>query len=90
MPMLDGGGGGAADFNAVFIGLSGPTLNPVARASWDLAFYNGDKFRIMINHMTGTSAMMTHKTDLNSVKPSEIHLSDLALGQGKGTIEFNR
>ena len=90
MLTLDGGGGGAAALNAVFVDLSGPTLKPVARASWDLAFYNRNKFCVMINHMTGASAMMTHKTDLNSVKPSDIHLSDLAIGQGKGTIEFNR
>lgn len=60
----------------------------MAHASWDLAFYNVGKFRIMINHMTGESTMMTYKTDLNSVKPSEIHISDLAVGQGKGTLSL--
>lgn len=88
MLTLDGGGGGAAALNAVFVDLSGPTLKPVARASWDLAFYNGDKFRVMINHINEASAMMTHKTNMNRVKLSDIQIPNLSIVKGNGSVKL--
>lgn len=62
----DGEAGSAAG-NAVFVDFSTDKATPVARASWDLAFYNGNEARVFINNMTGATAYVTDKTDINAV-----------------------
>jgi hypothetical protein len=65
---LNGGPGGAAAENTVFVDLSANQQTAVKRDSWNLGFYNGDPFRVILNN-TLSNAMATalNKNDLNAV-----------------------
>ncbi|MFT2008013.1 HmuY family protein [Pontibacter sp. 13R65] len=60
-------GGGAAFTNKVFIDLSANRQTAIARTAWDLAFYSGNEFRVVLNNETGALAVALDKTDLNQV-----------------------
>ncbi|TXK50504.1 hypothetical protein FVR03_04795 [Pontibacter qinzhouensis] len=60
-------GGGAAYLNKVFIDLSANRQVAVARIAWDLGFFAGDDFRVILNNETGALAIALDKTDLNQV-----------------------
>ena len=85
---LDGGAGGASAVNSVFVDLSANEQTDIARASWDLGFYNGDDFRVILNNTTSASTVMVNKTDINAVSASDINIADLQLGFGKGTFSI--
>ncbi|WP_214070076.1 HmuY family protein [Mucilaginibacter sp. dw_454] len=83
---LNGGDGGAAAVNSVFVDLSANSQTSVLRSSWDLGFYNGDDFRVILNNSAAASVVAVNKTDINTVSASDINLADLELGFGKGTF----
>ncbi len=60
-------GGGATYPNKVFIDLSANRQTAVARTAWDLGFYSGNDFRIILNSSSGMMAYALDKTDLNTV-----------------------
>jgi hypothetical protein len=60
-------GGGATYPNKVFIDLSANRQTAVARTAWDLGFYSGDDFRVILNSSNGMMAYALDKTDLASV-----------------------
>lgn len=60
-------GGGATFPNKVFIDLSANRQTAIARTSWDLGFYSGDDFRVMLNSSNGMMAYALDKTDLTTV-----------------------
>jgi hypothetical protein len=64
---LNGGEGGSSAVNSVFVDFSNNTQTSVARASWDLGFYNGDDFRVILNNTTSASAVALTKNDLSQV-----------------------
>ena len=68
---LDGGTGGSSAINAVFADLSNNAQNPVKRAGWDLGFYSGADFRVILNNMTGATAIALAKTDLTQVTAAD-------------------
>jgi hypothetical protein len=82
----DGGSAG----NSVFVDFSKDKQTAVARASWDLGFYAGDEFRVILNHSVGATAIALDKTDLNAVTAADTTAlainNVLALGQGLGTM----
>jgi len=60
-------GGGATYPNKVFIDLSANRQTAIARTSWDLGFYTGDDFRVILNSSNGMMAYALDKTDLATV-----------------------
>ncbi|SEN23193.1 HmuY protein [bacterium A37T11] len=85
---LNGGEGGAAAVNSVFVDLSANSQVSVARDSWDLGFYSGDDFRVILNNSTAASVVTVNKTDLAQVSSADINIADLELGFGKGTFSL--
>lgn len=85
---LNGGTGGASAVNSVFVDFSEDRQDSAKRNSWDLGFYSGDDFRVIINHSTGASAARLDKTDLAQVSYSDTigHGAELVLGQGAGKM----
>lgn len=53
--------------NNVYIDLSGNRQYPVSRKSWNLAFYNGSDFRVILNPSYQTTAAALDKTDIAAV-----------------------
>lgn len=80
---LNGGEGGSSAENTVFVDLSTDTQTDVKRTSWDLGFYNGDQFHVVLNNTAGASAIEVNNTDLKAVSESDINLDDLAIGLGE-------
>lgn len=64
-------GGGAEYPNKVFVDLSANKQIPVLRTSWDLGFYSGDEFRVILNSSTAMMARAINKTDLNDVTAAD-------------------
>lgn len=83
---LDGGEGGSAAVNSVYVDLSNNFQSSVKRNSWDLGFYNGDDFRVILNYTTAASVVAVNKTDINTVSAADVTLANLELGFGKGTF----
>ncbi|GAB5523773.1 MAG: hypothetical protein Roseis2KO_16450 [Roseivirga sp.] len=63
--------GGPAQPNQVFIDLSTETQTAVARNSWDLGFYNGSEFRVILNNATSALAIALEKTDITAVSAED-------------------
>ncbi|PTS99241.1 hypothetical protein DBR11_12840 [Pedobacter sp. HMWF019] len=82
----DGGSAG----NSVFVDFSADKQTSAARASWDLGFYSGADFRVIINHSIGATAIALDKSDLNQVTIADtialVSSGKLALGQGDGAF----
>ncbi|NML20406.1 hypothetical protein HHL16_05950 [Pseudoflavitalea sp. G-6-1-2] len=85
---LNGGDGGANAVNSVYVDLSNNTQVPVNRKSYDLLFYTGADFRVLLNNAAGWAAIKVNKADLNAVSAADVNLADLAVGQGKGTLSL--
>ncbi|WP_353721846.1 HmuY family protein [Dyadobacter sp. 676] len=79
---------GSSAANTVFLDLSSNVQTPVLRDSWDLGFYNGTDFRVILNGTNGASALMVDKTDLNAVSGKDFVADSLAVGQGKGKLSL--
>ncbi|WP_083927753.1 HmuY family protein [Niabella aurantiaca] len=77
---LDGGTGGAAAINAVFVDFSADKQTPVLRDSWDLGFYCGSDFKVTINLTNGAAAVAVNKTDINTVTAADFDRDTLRVG----------
>src|SRR5690348_4634961 len=55
---------GSSAGNAVYLDLSSNTMTAVARASWDLAFYGGNEFRVQLNNTSSAGAKVLTQTDI--------------------------
>lgn len=80
---------GSSAGNSVYVDFSTDKQVAINRASWDLGFYGGEEFRVILNHSVGATAIvLDSKTDLNQVTAQDtIALATsaaLALGQGAG------
>lgn len=72
---------GSSAGNSVFVDFSANKQTPVARVSWDLGFYCGADFRVIINNTTTASAKQIGKTDLAAVTTADtVGLNGLTLG----------
>lgn len=85
---LIGSEAGTSAGNSVFVDFSTDKQTAVARSTWDLGFYAGTEFRVILNHTAGASAIALNKTDLNAVTAADTIplVTPLALGQGQGTF----
>ncbi|WP_443938947.1 HmuY family protein [Pedobacter sp. MW01-1-1] len=77
---------GAAAANSVYVDFSTDKQTPALRDSWDLGFYSGNDFKVIINATNGASALMVNKTDLNTVTAADFDPNALKIGQGGGTF----
>jgi HmuY protein len=68
---LNGGAGGANAINTVFVDMSNGRQDSVKRASWDLGFYSGSDFRVVLNYSTGAGAKVSTKNDLEQVNAAD-------------------
>ncbi|GAB4042353.1 HmuY family protein [Spirosoma jeollabukense] len=68
---LDGGTGGSSAVNSVFADLSNNEATAIKRASWDLGFYSGADFRVILNNTTGAAAIALAKNDLTQVTAAD-------------------
>lgn len=64
-------GGGPTYPNKVFIDLSANRQTAVDRTSWDLGFYMGDDFRVILNSSVTMMARALDKTDMNAVTAAD-------------------
>jgi hypothetical protein len=83
---LDGGTGGSAAINTVYVDLSANKQTSVVRNDWDLGFYSGTEFRVILNNSIAASVLPTTKTDINSVTTADVTVANLAVGFGSGTL----
>lgn len=69
---LDGGTGGSEAINSVFVDLSANKQTPVKRDSWNLGFYSGSEYRVILNYMLANAmAQELDKNDLNAVTTAD-------------------
>ncbi|MGC4037768.1 MAG: HmuY family protein [Chitinophagaceae bacterium] len=66
-----GDGGGATYGNKVFFDLSANTQTGVQRTKWDLGFYTGTEFRVILNSSSAMMAKQIAKNDLNAVSAAD-------------------
>lgn len=79
---LNGGEGGSAAENSVFVDLSADKQTSIKRTAWNLGFYNGNQFRVILNNTSGSSAIEVNKTDINAVSADDVDLENLAIALG--------
>jgi hypothetical protein len=79
---------GASAGNSVYVDFSGNAQAAVARDSWDLGFYSGTDFKVIINSTNGASALELTKTDLATVTAADFNADDLKTGQGGGNFSI--
>jgi len=68
---LSGGTGGASAVNSAFIDLSTDKQDSVLRSSWDLGFYSGSEFRVILNYTASAGAKVIAKNDLAQVTAAD-------------------
>ncbi|HRQ52262.1 MAG TPA: HmuY family protein, partial [Agriterribacter sp.] len=68
---ITGDGGGATFGNKVFFDLSANSQTAVLRTKWDLGFYSGDDWRVILNSSTAMMAKQIDKNDLNDVTAAD-------------------
>lgn len=56
---LQGGEGGSAAANSVFVDFSSNEQTVIPRTSWNLGFYNGNQFGVIMNNTLPTTAKVT-------------------------------
>lgn len=85
---LNGGEGAGSAQNIVFVDLSAERQDSAKRASWDLGFYSGNQFRVILNSSKGAvTAKSTGQSDINAVNASNVDVSELAFGLNFATLE---
>lgn len=68
---LKGGSGGANAANSVYIDLNTDKQDSVLRRSWDLGFYGGSDFRVILNYTTAGAVKVTAKNDITQVSAAD-------------------
>ncbi len=65
----------------VFVDLSTGEMNAIERTSWDLGFYSGEEFRVILNSTIKMSAKSMLTTDLSTALAPD---NNMLIGQGAG------
>ena len=68
---ITGNGGGATFGNKVFFDLSANSEKDVQRTSWDLGFYSGADWRVILNSSSAMMAKQINKNDLTQVTATD-------------------
>lgn len=69
--------GGPNQQNQVYVDLSTNTTTSVQRDSWDLGFYSGNDFRVVINGSIAMAAAELSVTDIDAISSSTQEVIDL-------------
>lgn len=79
--------GGANQPNQVYIDLSSNKETVAKRDTWDLGFYSGKQFRVVINGSLYMATKALNTTDINSVTSASVSRlkSEVAVGTFKGS-----
>jgi hypothetical protein len=64
---IAGSEAGSVAGNSVYLDLSSDKQTPSFRAGWDLGFYSGSDFRVILNHTSSAGAKVLAKNDLTTV-----------------------
>ena len=73
---------GSAAGNSVYVDFSKDAQKAVNRTSWDLGFYTGADFRVMLNNSTSAGAKVLAATSLAAVTEADAAGLTLAVSQG--------
>lgn len=79
---------GTSAGNSVYVDLSSDSPTPVARDSWDLGFYSGTEFKVILNATNGASVISVNKTDINAVTSTDFDPNNLKIGHGQGNFNI--
>lgn len=76
--------GGPNQSNQVYIDLSSGAMTTVPRTSWDLGFYSGSDFRVILNNSVKMSAKSMGNIDMSTIVSED---SSMLIAQGAGSVE---
>lgn len=76
--------GGPSQANQVYIDLSSGAMTTVPRVSWDLGFYSGNEFRVILNNSVKMSAKSLNSTNLATVVTED---NTMLISQGSGSVD---
>lgn len=76
---LIGAEAGSAAGNSVYVDFSADKQTSVARSSWDLGFYSGSDFRVILNNTTGAGAKVITTTNASLATVGEADTLGLTL-----------
>ncbi len=79
---IAGGEPGSVAANSVYLDLSSGHTTPVLRAGWDLGFYSGNDFRVILNNTSSAGAKVLAKYDLASVTAEDTIGLTLSVNHG--------
>ncbi|AUC84455.1 hypothetical protein CW731_03680 [Polaribacter sp. ALD11] len=79
--------GGPNEPNQVYIDLSTNTSTPVRRDSWDLGFYGGSEFRVVLNGAIYMAVAKLKSTDIDAVNASSAEVQELQPKVAVGTFD---
>lgn len=79
--------GGPNQQNQVYIDLSTNTTTKVKRDSWDLGFYSGSDFRVVLNGSIYMAAAKLSATDMNAVTSTSAEVLELMPQVAVGTFD---
>ncbi|NMH87391.1 HmuY family protein [Flavivirga algicola] len=79
--------GGPNQQNQVYIDLSTNTTSSVQRDSWDLGFYSGSNFRVVLNGTIYMAAAKLTETDIDAVNSTSTEVQDLQPQVAVGTFD---
>lgn len=68
--------------NAVYVDFSGNAQTSVDRTLYDLAFYSGAEYRVMLNYTSNATALVLDKNDIDAVTSADADGKSLAPGPG--------
>ena len=80
---IAGSEAGSVAGNSVYLDLSADKQTPSLRAGWDLGFYSGSDFRVILNNTTSAGAKVLAKNDLAAVVAAD------TIGLTLATSQFN-
>lgn len=75
--------GGPSQANQVYIDLSSGAMTTVPRVSWDLGFYSGNEFRVILNNSVKMSAKSLNSTNLATLVTED---NTMLISQGSGSL----
>ncbi|GAA3593826.1 HmuY family protein [Flavivirga amylovorans] len=79
--------GGPNQQNQVYIDLSSNTSSTVQRDSWDLGFYSGTNFRVIINGSIYMATAKLSATDIDAINSTSTEVQDLQPQVAVGTFD---
>lgn len=79
--------GGATQPNQVYVDLSGESSTPVTRTGWELGFYSGSEYRVVINGAIRMAVKQTASADITQPVAIDNTVAVGAPSQSSGNIE---